>query len=303
MREIISPQNPKIRELAALSRKKERDKTGRYVVEGPNLVREALLSDAPVEAVFFRQSVFDASVSQPAGAEEYQELADLFYKAFPKDRGRSQDGGRPQDSGTPRGMPECFLLKDSLFDKAAQTETPQGIMAVVRKRVWTEDDVFSGGAGEQNEKGNVLVLDRLQDPGNIGTVLRTALGAGFSGAILIKGCGDIYSAKAARACAGALFRLPVLFCSTPGEALSMLSRRGKKVYATALAESEPYYKYDLRENIALIIGNEGNGVSSEFLSGADGCLTIPMERNLESLNAAVAAGILMYETVRQRNGG
>lgn len=263
MREITSPENPNFKKLTALSRKKERDKQGRYVVEGPNLVREAFLSSAPPEALFFRQS-----------AVKDREMRELCLRG-------SETAG--------------FVLKDSLFDKAAQTESPQGVMAVVRKPVWTEEMLFGSG-----EHGNVLVLDRLQDPGNIGTILRTALGAGFAGAILMKGGGDLYSPKTARACAGALFRLPVLFCDTPEEALSLLDKRGKRVYATALSASKAYDQCDLREDIALVIGNEGNGVRREFQDGADALLTIPMAGELESLNAAVAAGILMYEAVRQR---
>lgn len=276
MKEISSGENPGVKQLAALFRKKERDRQGKYVVEGPNLLEEALKNSAALQLVFFRSSCIG---KDGHGIGEYEPLVRLLETAGLGDR--------------------LAVLPDALFDKVAQTDTPQGVMAVVNKRSWTEGELFSAGS----PGGNVLVLDRLQDPGNLGTVLRTADGAGFSGAIVMKGCGDIYSPKVVRACTGTLFRLPMLFLAEPEEALELLHRYDKKVYATSLQNSQVYYKCDLRENLALVIGNEGNGVCSDFLNQADGLLTIPMAGNLESLNAAVAAGILMYETVRQRNGG
>ena len=137
----------------------------------------------------------------------------------------------------------------------------------------------------------------------MGTILRTADGAGFIGAILLKGCADIYSSKIVRACAGTLFRFPVYFCETPEEAIGVLKKYNKKIYATAMHQAKVYYDCDLQKDVAIVVGNEGNGVCQLLLEEADGRLTIPMYGNQESLNAAVAAGILMYETVRQRNGG
>lgn len=296
MKEISSPDNPSVKRFAALYRKKERDRQGLYIIEGPNLLREALNNGAQLDTVFFRKSR-----AAEQRTEEYDELLKLLAQRRAEPKAVSGAGAGLGDGRW--AVPEPICLSDGLFDRAAETETPQGVMAAVKKRRWSEDELFAYRAPNENGGGNVLVLDRLQDPGNLGTVLRTADGAGFSGAVLVKGCGDIYSPKVVRACTGTLFRLPVLFCETAEEALELLRRRGKKVYATSLEGSEVYYKCNLKENTALVIGNEGSGVCREFLEGADGLLTIPMAGNLESLNAAVAAGILMYETVRQRNGG
>ncbi|WP_130864314.1 TrmH family RNA methyltransferase [Bacilliculturomica massiliensis] len=300
LREISSPDNSKVKNFAALTRKKQRDKQGRYIIEGPNLLMEALKNGVDPELVLFRRSAFSGRESRcgpgelPAGLRntgEYRDLLDLL------ERGGAEGG--------PKTRPEVLLLADGLFDRLGQTDTPQGVMAVVKKRTWTEEELFGRSSAPcgRRSNGNILVLDRLQDPGNLGTALRTADGAGFSGALLLSGCGDIYSPKVVRACAGTLFRLPVYFCGTPGQALELLHRNHKKVYATALNGSRLYYECDLKSELALVIGNEGNGVCAEFLEEADGLLSIPMAGNLESLNAAVAAGILMYETVRQRNGG
>lgn len=278
MKEISSSENPGLKKLAALSRKKERDRQERYVIEGPNLLHEALKNGAEPELVFFRKSRVERDRT-----EEYDELFSLL------DRRRDKT--------------EVMSVSDGIFDRAAQTDTPQGVMAVVKKRRWREEELFLNNSADEAGGGNILVLDRLQDPGNLGTMLRTADGAGFSGVILMKGCGDIYAPKVARACAGTLFRLPVLFLAEPEKAVEMLHHYKKTVCATSPQNSKVYYDCDLRRNTALVIGNEGNGVCEEFLRRADGLLTIPMAGNLESLNAAVAAGILMYETVRQRNGG
>lgn len=146
----------------------------------------------------------------------------------------------------------------------------------------------------------MIVLDRLQDPGNIGTILRTADAAGFCGAILIKGTADIFSPKIVRATAGSLFRLPVFMAESPEQAINMLRKYGKKIICTAPDCCNNYYDVDMQNDAAVIIGNEGNGVSDEFLIKSDYLVKIPMQGTIESLNAAVSAGILMYESVRQR---
>ena len=286
MKEISSSENPSVKKLAALGQKKQRDKLGLYVAEGPNLVREALDAGVTPEAVFFRRSVFSGKGEGGSPGEE-------------KARGPGEYAALLERLSQSPGKTAVISLEDEVFHRAAQTETPQGVMAIVPKRTWTPEAFF----GVDGNGGNVLVLDRLQDPGNLGTVLRTARGAGFQGAVVMKGCGDLYSPKVVRACAGTLFWLPALFCDRPEDALALLRAWGKRVFASALKDSRIYYKCDLRENVALVIGNEGNGVCQAFLAGAEERLTIPMEGGQESLNAAVAAGILMYETVRQRNGG
>lgn len=177
-------------------------------------------------------------------------------------------------------------------------------MAIVKKKIYTEAEFFAlkpTGKANDEEATNIIVLDRLQDPGNIGTILRTADAAGYMGAILMKGTADIYSPKIARAAAGSLFRLPVLLVDTPEHAIQILKDHKKKIIGTTPNCDSYYYDVDMKKDVALIIGNEGNGACDEFLSQAELKIKIPMEGTIESLNAAVSAGILMYESVRQKH--
>lgn len=256
MKLITSSDNPTYKSLTQLKLKKNRDKLKKYIIEGPNLITEALANGGEIDSIIFRH------------------------------------GCKPVDCEAP-----AIALEERLFDKLCDTETPQGVLAVVRMKHDQEDEFFDSG---KREGTNIILLDRLQDPGNIGTILRTADAAGYMGAIIMKGTGDIYSPKVVRAAAGSLFRLPVLFCDTPDEAICLLKRHNKSILCTALRQSRDYYSCRMKEDIALIIGNEGNGVCEEFLIKSDILVKIPMYGNIESLNAAVSAGILMYESVRQK---
>lgn len=268
MKEIRANDNPVIRQFRELSLKKHRDRQGRYIIEGPNLLVEALRCEAALGQALFDAQALAKSKELQALAHRI-ETAKLFAATVP-----------PQ-----------------VFAKAACTDTPQGVMAWVQKAQWSEAQLFS------QEGGNIVVLDRIQDPGNLATILRTADSAGFAGALLLKGCGDIYGPKAVRAAAGTLFRLPVLLCEGPEQTLGLLRRYRKRIFATALDSSLFYFRCDLRRDAAIIIGNEGNGICEELLAGADQKITIPMKGKTESLNAGVAAGILIYESLRQNDTG
>ncbi|MCL1809265.1 MAG: RNA methyltransferase [Clostridiales bacterium] len=254
MKEISSKANKNYKLCMQLALRKYRDKYGLYLVEGRNLFDEAARSGAETAAVFLR--------------------SDCPAPSF-------------------LDVPETYVLGKKLFDGIAQTETSQGIVAIVKKKHYSEREFFSL-CGDKN----VLVLDRLQDPGNIGTMIRTAEAAGYGGAVIMKETGDIYSPKAARAAAGSLFRLPVLFADTPLEALGVLKAHGKRAVATCSDAEACYYGADLGSGVALLIGNEGSGLCREFAEGADMKVKIPMAQGVDSLNAAVAAGILMYESRR-----
>ena len=193
-------------------------------------------------------------------------------------------------------LQDQYVVAEQLFDKLAQTETSQGILAVVRKPKLTADDLVT-----RIEEADKVVMDRLQDPGNIGTIIRTAEGAGYKAVITVKGTGDVFSPKTIRAAAGSVFRMPI-FQVESNEALRQLTKRmGKKLVVTGFHTDKYYYDVDLSKGVALVIGNEGNGVSDELMEMADMIVKIPMDGHLESLNASVAAGILMYETKRKRD--
>jgi TrmH family RNA methyltransferase len=149
--------------------------------------------------------------------------------------------------------------------------------------------------------GNVLVLDRVQDPGNIGSLIRPADAAGFCGVIAMSGAGDPYGPKSVRAAAGALFRAPVLFAKDADEAVCLLASAGKRVIVADARGGLSCYEADLARDIALVIGNEGRGPSKTFSEHASLTVSVPMPGGAESLNAAAAAAVLMFESVRQRD--
>ncbi len=187
-------------------------------------------------------------------------------------------------------------MEERLFEKISQTQASQGILAIVEKAPVEEAEFLKR---IQEKSGNVVLLDRLQDPGNMGSILRTADAAGYSGLMAIKGTVDLYAPKIVRAAAGSLFRLPVFIAESPGHAVSILEAGGKTILATSLDAERCYYDIDMKQNIGLIIGNEGNGVSAALMDMAHHVVRIPMSGSIDSLNAAVAAGILMYESIRK----
>lgn len=182
---------------------------------------------------------------------------------------------------------QVIELEGSLFDSLSDTENSQGVIAVVKKKA---QDWF-GFMGP----GSLVILDRLQDPGNIGTIIRTAEAAGCSRIIAIKGTGDMYSPKVVRSAAGSILRMPVAEGIDTEEAVRICRDAGKKIAVSCLEGALDYRDAGLDENTAIVIGNEGQGVSEELLAKADIKVKIPMTGKIESLNAAVAAGILMYQ--------
>lgn len=180
------------------------------------------------------------------------------------------------------------FMVGKLFDRLAQTENSQGILAVAKKQNYDKDYIQSVLA----KNGNIVVLDAVQDIGNVGTIIRTAQAAGYELVILIRGTADIYSIKGVRATAGSILQMPLVYMLRE-EAIELL-KENKKITVTSLENAVDYRKVSLDNNIALVMGNEGNGVSKEFIESADIRVNIPMTPNIDSLNVAVAAGILMY---------
>ena len=190
---------------------------------------------------------------------------------------------------------KVYLVEQKLFAEIAQTETSQGVIASVVK-----PDISLKDFASKRPSGNFVVLDRLQDPGNIGTIIRTADAAGYELVVAMKGTADIFSPKVVRSATGSLFRVPIVFAENNDELTEFVHNSGKKLVATCLDDSKFYYDEDLRENIALIVGNEGNGISPDLIDKSDVKIKIPMHGSIESLNASVAAAIIMYESVRKR---
>jgi TrmH family RNA methyltransferase len=184
-----------------------------------------------------------------------------------------------------------LTTSEALFRDFSSTENSQGLITMVRPPVWSEDDLFPAAA-------LVLVLDGIQDPGNAGTLIRSAEALGATGVLLLKGCVNPWNPKALRASAGSLFRLPVLDLMTPADAISAFTRRDLPLWATLMEEGLPLGQADLASACGIVVGSESHGISPELRRCSKG-LTIPT-RSVESLNAAIAGSIVLYEAARQR---
>ena len=183
-------------------------------------------------------------------------------------------------------------VPDSLLEAVAQTQTPQGVVFVCRTPALELPEQLTGN--------RYLILDGVQDPGNVGTIWRTADAFGADGLILCSGCADPWSPKTVRATMGAVFRLPFLYVDDLPGAVSELKEEDIRVFAAHLEGKRDYDKEDYSGGTAFLIGNEGNGLRDEVAECADCRIRIPMQGRAESLNAAVAAAVLMFEAGRQR---
>ena len=185
-------------------------------------------------------------------------------------------------------------VSDKVFAQMSDTKTPQGIMAVVKMPQYNIEDIIA------KENPLVVMLENIQDPGNLGTIVRTAEGAGATGIIMSKNTVDIYNPKTIRSTMGSLFRMPFVYADDICETIKLLDSKGINTYAAYLDGAVDYCKPDYTGGSAIIIGNEGNGLKEETAMLATKQIKIPMGGKLESLNAAVSAAIILYEACRQR---
>ena len=197
-----------------------------------------------------------------------------------------------QISMLPEGKAE--IVVDNVFHQMCDTKTPQGILTVLRKPVWTIQDILRG------DSPLIMILEDLQDPGNAGTIFRTGEGAGVSGVFLTKTCVDITNPKVIRSTMGSVYRMPFLYVEDVVSLKAELKQKGIRTFAAHLKGKNSYDQENYQGGTAFLIGNEGNGLTEEAAEAADCLIRIPMCGKVESLNAAMAAGILMYEAARQR---
>ena len=258
---VESSDNNRIKLVRKLQNKKNRDAENKFVIEGINLVSEAIRRNIKTEYVMVSDE-FD-------GGELVQQLID--------------------DAST-----TVCQVPGAIFDKITDADNGVGILAVIDKKTIQPEDISN-----LPHDANILVMDRLQDPGNIGTMIRTAVATGYGAIVLVKGTADVYSPKVLRSTAGMVFDIPIINVDSATELRKMMTSMNRKFVVTAVEGGKPYYEEDLQHGIALIIGNEGNGVSDEMMALADVKVTIPMKGEIESLNAAISAAILMYEAIRQ----
>ena len=254
---ITSAANPQVKWLRQLQAKpKQRREEGVFLAEGPRMVREA--PEGTLVKAYCSESF--------AAAPENRELAERL---------------------------EAEVLSDALFRSVSDTVTPQGILAVLRRRAYTLADLTAEGRP-------VMILEALQDPGNLGTILRTGEGAGIGGVVMNRETVDRYHPKVVRATMGSLFRVPCVETEDLAAAALELKQAGYRIFAAHLQGSREYTAEDYTQPCAFLIGNEGEGLREETAALADVRIRIPMEGQVESLNAAVASSLLMYEALRQR---
>lgn len=259
---ITSTGNQKVKRLVNLRKKrKARDEEKVFLVEGIRMFREV-----PAKRLL----------------EAY--VSESFYK---------REGGTVS-----RVLEGCAvypeILSDTVYDYVSDTKTPQGVLCVVRQKEYT----FAEAAG--GERAHILVLDNLQDPGNMGTVIRTAEGAGVTGIVMSSECVDVYNPKTIRSTMGSVYRMPLYRAKDLTEAVRRMKESGIHTYAAHLDGVLSYDEADFTKPCAFFIGNEGSGLREEVAALADTYIRIPMEGEVESLNAATAAAVLMFEAARQR---
>lgn len=207
----------------------------------------------------------------------------------------------PECAALVKGVRHVETVTDEVFKALSDTQTPQGILALVKQYHYTIDQV-AGTGGDGAAPALLMILERLQDPGNLGTIIRAGEGAGVTGILMDQDTADIYNPKVIRSTMGSVLRVPFVYVDDLKGALEQLKDKNIHLYAAHLKGRSAYDKEDYTGDTGFLIGNEGNGLSDEIAAMADTYIRIPMAGQVESLNAAVAASVLMFEAARQRRG-
>lgn len=258
---ISSASNQQIKELVRLQKNaRYRKREGCFAAEGIKLVREAC-SYGKLKRLYISETFWE---------EQKERLEEEFASVI------------------------IEVVTEPVFRQIADTITPQGILGLVQMPEYSLEKILN------DDRKLFLLLDNLRDPGNLGTIIRTAEGAGMSGILLNRECVDIFNPKVVRSTMGAIFRVPFLYVDTLEELIPRMKQEQIAVYGTWMEGSCVYDSVDYCRPSAIVIGNEANGISHSVMEQLSGRIRIPMEGHLESLNAAVAAAVVMYEAARQR---
>lgn len=265
LRRIEGRHNALIKQLRWAFSRAERTEEGDCAIEGLRIIEEAIRSGLRFRAVFFRESAQDRA-----------------------ERLLPQIGAHV----------ETLLLPDKLFDSVVPSETPQGVAALVRLKEWSLEDLL-----ERVEVGPIVVLAGLQDPGNLGTILRSAEAFGSAGIVLGEGTVSQFNTKVIRASAGSMFRLPLVAAKTREVmegVLAGLRAKNVRLVATSSHKGTPLDQAKLTGSLAIFIGSEGSGLPRNLMEQVESSVAIPHMPQVESLNAGVAGSIILYESARQR---
>ncbi|MGC2021936.1 MAG: RNA methyltransferase [Candidatus Sulfotelmatobacter sp.] len=274
LRRIEGRHNPLVKQLRQAFSRAELTESGDCAIEGLRILEEAIRSGLRFSAVFFRESAQDRA-----------------------ERLLPQLGAQV----------ETLLLPDKLFDSLVPSESPQGVVALVRLKEFSLDDLMEE---ERSQVGPIVVLAGLQDPGNLGTILRSSEAFGSAGVVLGDGTVSPFNSKVVRASAGSVFRLPVVHGQSHArgksstakleEVSNKLRAKDVRLIATSSHKGTPLDQADLKGATAIFFGNEGAGLPRETMAKMDEFISIPHTQQVESLNAGVAASIVLYEAARQR---
>lgn len=257
---ITSKDNEFIKHLKKLKDKKYREEYGEFIVEGSKMIEEAINEKSKIKHIIVCD---DCKVQSSFSKEFLYEIAKY----------------------------DCIYVTEKVFSSITDVMNPQGILAVIDK---TQNDT-----GINYDNDLFLILDNIQDPGNMGTILRTADSINLKQILVKKGTADCFNPKVVRSTMGAIFRVNVIEFEDLTKVIKDLKKHKIKVYATDLATNKSIYDVEYNKT-AIVIGNEANGVSKEILEVSDEKIKIPMLGKTESLNAGVATGVILYEAVRQK---
>lgn len=259
---LTSSSNRLIKDIKSLHKKKDRWNKKEFFIEGVRSIEQCIKSGSKIKKIFYSSELLNED-----GDKLLRNLSSDDY--------------------------EIYEVTKSIFKEISDTDNPQGMLAVVSFNEYKLEDILKSD-------NFFIVLDRVQDPGNLGTIIRTADAFGANGVIVTSGCVDVYNPKTIRSTMGSIFQIPIVHISDITDAISLLKRRGIITVSSSLDTDKYLFDIDFKVDLALVIGNEANGISREVIEMSDELVKIPMTGSAESLNAAIASGVIMYEVLRQR---
>lgn len=263
---ITSNANPKVKQIIQWQNKaKERKKDSVFLAEGTKMFEEAPIEW--IQEVYLSETMERNVFHYNKEETVYEKLRQVSYET----------------------------VSDDIFVRMSDTKTPQGMLMVLRQPSYDLEELL------KMPNPLFVIVENLQDPGNLGTIIRTGEGAGITAVLMSSGTVDIFNPKTIRATMGSVYRVPFLYVTDMSEVMAKLKEYGIHIYAAQPLGAEYYDSFAFYEPTAFLIGNEGNGLTRQLSDMTDSCLKIPMEGKVESLNAAVSASLLMYEAHRQRS--